>query len=514
MVTKIPANVGRMTLDSEKSKTLRVAAYARVSTDMEDQQNSFSAQVLHYTNYIKRHSDWEFVKVYADEGKSGRQVKYRDGFQEMLKDGLDGKFDFLITKSVSRFARNTVDSLQAIRQLKEAGVEVWFEKENIRTFDGRCELMLSLMSSLAQEESRSISQNVQWGKHKLYSKGKFKWNWDLLYGFHSDDNITPIIVENEAAVVREIFDLYLRGFTESEIAKILTSRDATTHTGSKVWNACTIKAMLENEKYCGNLRLQKTYTEDFLTGIRKKNEGQLPQYYIENNHEPIVSKKVFDLVQAEFQRRKIYQEKYRIVGLLFSTGIQCGCCGSWYRVELRHKKGELTGYTFRCPYLNEKGEHCPTPSIPERKLKSSFLEAFNLYIAQRDRLKAKISSFINQKEMVENLNSQLDELAVRLSAIREQMDRYSVSENGIAGYNELIAEYAKIEKECEALKERLNQYNDQCKQYRKLRTELNKRPDKIKEFNAKDWTAFVESVTVDVDGSLTFFFKGDVEIKV
>ena len=177
-------------------------------------------------------------------------------------------------------------------------------------------------------------------------------------------------------------------------------------------------------------QFQKTFTEDFLTGTHKKNTGQLPQYYIENNHEPIVSKKVFYLVQAERQRRREYSEKYRIIGLLFSTGVRCGCCGSWYRVELRHKKGELTGYTFRCPYLNEKGEHCPTPSIPERKLKSSFLEAFNLYIAQRDRLKAKISSFINQKEMVESLNAQLDEFVLKLSAIREQMDRYSVSKNG------------------------------------------------------------------------------------
>ncbi|MBQ1388243.1 MAG: recombinase family protein, partial [Clostridia bacterium] len=484
MVIKIPANIGRAAVDSEKPKTLRVAAYARVSTEFEDQQNSFAAQVMHYTNYIKKHDGWEFVRVYADEGKSGRQVKYREGFQEMLKDGLDGKFDFLITKSVSRFARNTVDSLNAIRQLKEAGVEVYFEKENIRTFDSRGELMLSLMSSLAQEESRSISQNVQWGKHKLYSKGKFKWNWDLMYGFHSDDNITPIIVENEATVVREMFDLYLRGFTESEIAKILTGREVYTHTGSKDWNACTIKAMLENEKYCGNLRLQKTYTEDFLTGTRKKNEGQLPQYFIENNHEPIVAKKVFYLVQAERQRRKEYHKKYRNMGLVFSTRIVCGCCGSWYRVELRHKKGELTGYTFRCPYINENGEPCPTPSTPERKLKSSFLEAFNIYISQRDRLKAKISSFINQKGMIESLNAQLDEFALKLSEIREQMDDYDVPDKGIDGYNELIAQYANIEKDYEALKEQLSKYNDQCRLYRNLRTELNKRTDKIKEFDA------------------------------
>ena len=486
MVIKIPANIGRAAIDSEKPKTLRVAAYARVSTEFEDQQNSFAAQVMHYTNYIKKHDGWEFVRVYADEGKSGRQVKYREGFQEMLKDGLDGKFDFLITKSVSRFARNTVDSLNAIRKLKEAGVEVYFEKENIRTFDSRGELMLSLMSSLAQEESRSISQNVQWGKRKLYSKGKFKWNWDLMYGFHSDDNITPIIVENEASVVREMFDLYLRGFTESEIAKILTSRDVDTHTGSKIWNSSTIYLMLENEKYCGNLRLQKTYTEDFLTGTRKKNEGQLPQYFIENNHEPIVSKKVFYLVQAERQRRKEYHEKYRNMGLLFSTRIVCGCCGSWYQVELRHKKGELTGYTFRCPNINENGERCPTPSTPERKLKSSFLEAFNIYISQRDRLKAKISSFINQKGMVESLNAQLDEFALKLSEIRVQMDDYDVHDKGIDGYNELIAQYANIEKDYEALKVQLSRYNDQCRLYRNLRTELNKRPDKIKEFNAKN----------------------------
>ena len=213
MVTKIPANVGRMTLDSEKSKTLRVAAYARVSTDMEDQQNSFSAQVLHYTNYIKRHSDWEFVKVYADEGKSGRQVKYRDGFQEMLKDGLDGKFDFLITKSVSRFARNTVDSLQAIRQLKEAGVEVWFEKENIRTFDGRCELMLSLMSSLAQEESRSISENITWGIRKGFEEGRDVTNWRRMLGYTVDNGeyrkcVASAVCRKQPVHEQELYSLH------------------------------------------------------------------------------------------------------------------------------------------------------------------------------------------------------------------------------------------------------------------------------------------------------------------
>ena len=202
------------------------------------------------------------------------------------------------------------------------------------------------------------------------------------------------------------------------------------------------------------------------------------------------------------------------MGLLFSIEIVCGCCGSLYRVELRHKKGELTGYTFRCPNINESGERCATPSTPERKLKSSFLQAFNIYISQRDRLKAKISSFINQKAMVESLNAQLDELTLKLSEIREQMDDYDVSDKGIDGYNNLIAQYANIEKDYEALKKRLFKYNDQCRLYRNLRTELNKRPDKIKEFDAKDWSAFVENVTVGVDGSLTFFFKGDVKIKV
>jgi DNA invertase Pin-like site-specific DNA recombinase len=256
----------------------RVAGYARVSTDKEEQQNSYEAQVEHYTNYIQSREDWEFVDVYTDEGISALNTKKRDGFKNMIADALAGKIDLIVTKSVSRFARNTVDSLSTIRQLKEKGVEVYFEREQIWTFDGKGELLITIMSSLAQEESRSISENVTWGKRKGMADGVVSLPWSSFLGYAKGENNTPVIVPEEAEIVQRIYRQFMEGKSYTVIAKGLTAQGVPTPMRKKEWSVATVSSILSNEMYNGSKLLQKSFVVNYLTKKKKPNEGELPNY--------------------------------------------------------------------------------------------------------------------------------------------------------------------------------------------------------------------------------------------
>lgn len=304
-VTKIPATLTRFTASpiAEKKKR-QVAGYARVSTGHNDQFKSYEAQIDYYTNYIKSRNDWEFVKIYTDEGISGTSTKKRVGFQTMVDDALAGKIDLIVTKSVSRFARNTVDSLTTIRELKEHGVECYFEKENIWTFDGKGELLITIISSLAQEESRSISENCTWGQRKRFADGKVSVAYSRFLGYDKGPNGGLVINTKEAETIRKIYRLFLQGMTPYGISKKLTKDGDLSPSHSTKWNATTVKRILSNEKYKGDALLQKTYTVDYLTKKRKVNEGEIPQYYVEGDHEAIIDPAVFNEVQIKLERRK------------------------------------------------------------------------------------------------------------------------------------------------------------------------------------------------------------------
>ena len=257
-VRMIPASISQGSAHAIlKSVRRRVAAYARVSTDSEEQLTSYEAQVDYYTKYIHERQDWEFAGLYTDEGISATNTKKRDGFKQMVSDALAGKIDLIITKSVSRFARNTVDSLSTVRKLKEKGVEVYFEKENIYTFDGKGELLITIMSSLAQEESRSISENVTWGVRKRMADGKVSLPYARFLGYEKGEDGLPKIVESEAAIVRQIYRHFMEGKTPSAIAKLLECDGIPSPGGSKVWQVATVRSILTNEKYKGDALLHK-----------------------------------------------------------------------------------------------------------------------------------------------------------------------------------------------------------------------------------------------------------------
>lgn len=269
-VTVIPAKVDRFTAQPLSGKSKRkVCGYARVSTDHDEQLTSYEAQLGYYTNYIKAHDDWEFVGMYSDEGISGTNTKHRDGFKSMVRDAKAGKVDLILTKSVSRFARNTVDSLTTIRELKECGVEIYFEKENIWTMDSKGEVLITIISSLAQEESRSISENVAWGKRKGMQDGKVSVNYKRFLGYGKGMQVIP----EEAKIVKNIYRLYLEGLSEQAICNRLMEKGILSPGGKTTWHRILIKSILTNEKYKGSALLQKTFTENFLTKKRKKNNG-------------------------------------------------------------------------------------------------------------------------------------------------------------------------------------------------------------------------------------------------
>ena len=307
----------------------RVAAYARVSTDSDEQLSSYEAQVDFYTRHIKSNPEWEFVAVYTDEGVTGTNTKKREGFNRMVEDALAGKIDLILTKSISRFARNTVDTLTTIRSLKEKGIEVYFEKENIYTLDAKGEVMLTIMSSLAQEESRSISENVIWGKRRSMEEGKVSLAYSRFLGYEKGPDGILQIVEEEAKIIRKIYSLFLEGRTVRSIADQLTSEGIRTPAGKTQWSVSTIMSILQNEKYKGDALLQKTYTVDFLSKTVKKNNGEITQYYIQNSHPAVIDPDTFELVQNEIKRRRP-NRRHLHRSSPFTAKIICGECGAYY----------------------------------------------------------------------------------------------------------------------------------------------------------------------------------------
>lgn len=386
-VTTIPATLS-YAAEPEAKRKKRVAGYARVSTELEEQQSSYMAQIEYYTGFIREHSDWELVRIYTDEGISATNTRHRNGFNSMISDALDGKIDLIITKSVSRFARNTVDSLSTVRRLKDAGIEIYFEKENIWTLDSKGELLITIMSSLAQEESRSISENVTWGHRKRFADGKFSLAYSRFLGYDKGTDGNLVVNEDEAVTIREIYRLYLLGYSLNAIAKRLTSEKVVTPGGNKVWNQSTVRNILTNEKYKGDALLQKTYTVDFLTKKKKRNSGEVPQYYIENNHEPIIDPKTFELAQAERLRRAVRAaEGGRYSGKsVFCGKIICGDCGRSFGSRVWHSNTKYRKIIYQCSGKYKSLSSCFTGHLYEEEIEGLFLRAMKRVFEQRARI--------------------------------------------------------------------------------------------------------------------------------
>lgn len=356
---------------------LRVAAYARVSTEQDEQESSYEAQVDFYSRYIGNNPDWELVKVFADRGITGTSIKNRDEFNHMIDMALSGGIDLILTKSISRFARNTVDTLQTVRKLKAAGVEVIFEKENLRTLDPKCEVMLTIMSSLAQEESRSISENIRWGQQKSMKDGNVSLPYKHFLGYRKGEDGRPEIVEDEARVIRTIYDLFLSGKTIRYIADYLTDCEIPTPAGKAKWSVSTIKSILTNEKYKGDALLMKTYTVDYLTKEKRKNVGDVRQFFVENSHDPIISPEIFNRVQEKLERHCANRSKIRS-NHPFANRLVCGDCGEFYGHKVWHNRSNTERYdVWYCNHKYKHGNTCKTPFLREDVVRAAFERALN-----------------------------------------------------------------------------------------------------------------------------------------
>lgn len=385
-----------LTSDSGSNMKKRVAAYCRVSTDSEKQENSYDIQCRYYTSLIRSRDDWEMAGIYADSGISGTSTKFRTQFNRMIEDCEAAKIDLIITKSISRWARNTVDSLNHIRRLKDMGIPVYFEKESINTMDSKGEVLITIMSCLAQQESESISRNVRLGIQFHMQQGKRNFNANHLLGYGKDEATGKnIIVAEEADLIRRIFREYLEGRSPGMIAAHLAAEGIPTSSGKGQWNQSTVVSILRNEKYCGDFLMQKYYVKDFLTHKLAKNTGQLPQYLIENNHDPVVSKPIFEQVQDEMKRRSALKNepsKIRYGSTLALHGrIFCGICG---RKLKRYTGPDPTRTEWRCRNRSyqkrttdlEVTPRCPCRNVREEEAKAAVIVAMNKLPGCREEL--------------------------------------------------------------------------------------------------------------------------------
>lgn len=521
-VHKIESKIGLFADAPETSqRKQRVAAYARVSTDSEEQLSSYEAQVGFYTRHIQGNPDWEFVRVYTDEGISGTNIKKREGFNRMIRDALNEKIDLILTKSISRFARNTVDTLTTIRKLKEKGIEVYFEKENIYTLDAKGEVMITIMSSLAQEESRSISENVTWGIRKSMEDGKFSLGYKHFLGYEKGADGLPQIVEEEAEIVRKIYRLFLDDRTVRSIAEQLTDEGIPTPSGKKNWSVSTIMSILQNEKYKGDALLQKTYTVDFLSKKVKKNKGEIPQYYIQNSHPAIIDPDTFELVQNEIKRRRP-RRRHLHKNSSFTAKIICGDCGGFYGRKTLHSNSAYRYQIWRCNRKYDKIVRCSTPNLTEKSIEISFVNAFNRLLGDKEKYIARFEELLPLLADTGKLEQELEHLSAVHDTQLENLRRY-IEENTRAvqnqedytkHFNELSVECSETETKMKQVRANILAQKGRKEQIKRSIQELRKSGDILEEFSLELWDAVVETVTVGSDRILTFHFRDGTEIPV
>lgn len=514
-----PATLNRFTaapVDSMQKR--RVAAYARVSTDLEEQQTSYAAQVDYYTHHIKANAEWEFAGLYTDEGISATNTKKRDGFNRMIQDALDGRIDLIITKSVSRFARNTVDSLTTVRMLKEKGVEIYFEKENIYTLDSKGELLITIMSSLAQEESRSISENVAWGMHKRFADGKVAMPYKQFLGYCKGPDGVPAIVPEEAVTVRRIYQWFLEGKTLFTIKKMLLSQGIASPAGKKEWQTSTIRSILTNEKYKGDAVLQKTFCTDFLTKKMKKNEGELPQYYVSESHPAIVTAEMFGMVQEELRNRK--KAGYHSGIGCFSGKIVCGSCGGFFGSKVWHSNDPYRRTIWQCNAKFKNSVKCKTPHVDEKAIQQAFLRATNQLIVDRkfilEDTEMIVSTLLDTKAMdqeIAALRGEIVELTEQNTVLitenaHEAQDQADYQKK----HDELTNRYTVLEAQLRYTLEEREAKKAKGRRIQEFFLKLAQLEAPVSAFSEPMWAALVDHATVGEDGSITFTFRNGVTI--
>ena len=521
-VTVIPATRNLHTGIPTTSKAKRkVAGYARVSTDSDEQFTSYEAQVDYYTNYIKSRPEWEFVEVYTDEGISALNTKKRDGFNRMIADALNGKIDLIVTKSVSRFARNTVDSLTTVRKLKDKGVEVYFEKENIWTMDSKGELLITIMSSLAQEESRSISENVTWGQRKRFADGKVNMPYKQFLGYKKGVDGLPEIVHEEAEIVRTIYRMFVEGMSAGSIAKHLTESGVPTPSGKAVWQRHTIESILQNEKYKGSALLQKKYTVDFLQKKMKVNEGEVPQYYVEHSHPAIIAPEEWERVQLELKRRK-GSGRRTFSTSPFAGKLICGDCGEIFGSKVWHSNSKYRRTIWQCNAKFKGDTICTTPHLYEDDIKELFVVALSKLLVDREALLEDGRLIRHELMDTAAIDTECEELLQEMDVVAGLIQK-CINENAvkaidqdeyISRYNSLVSRHEKAQNRYDTLKKKRGRRLIQADVMSGFLFAITELDTLQLQFNPPLWHTTVDHVTVYADERLVFHFKNGSEVEV
>lgn len=513
-ITVIPA---RRTVGTQKPAVVRqktrVAAYCRVSTDSEEQETSYEVQVEHYTAFIIGNPEWELAGIYADDGISATNTKKRDEFNRMMDDCRAGKIDRILVKSISRFARNTVDCLKYTRELKALNISVYFEKENIDTLDTKGEVLMTIMAALAQQESESLSENVRLGIQYRNQQGKVQVNHNRFLGYTKGEDGTLVIVPEQAEIVKRIYREYLEGGSLLSIRRGLEADGIPNGAGNLRWHETNIKQILTNEKYIGDALLQKTYTVSILEKKRQKNNGALPKYYVEGCHEPIIDKDIFLKVQSEIARRadlrsdgkkRVYSGKYALSSIVF-----CGHCGDIYRRIKWNNRG-CKSTVWRCVSRVEKGApDCPARTVTEEVLHGAVLTAINdAFSGKEDILPALLGNIRSV------LNGGVEESLTEIDRqIKEKQDELLST-----GHDDVKAEA--IGQEIISLRERQQEIltegaikKDLAERMKEMTDFLSEQTGAITEYSESLARKLIGKVTV-YDEKMLVEFKSGIEIEV
>ncbi|NLE27251.1 MAG: recombinase family protein [Clostridiaceae bacterium] len=389
------------TKDNPEKSLKRVAAYCRVSSRSEEQMESLHAQVAYYEKHIKEHPEYSFAGIYTDEGITGTSLLKREAFKRMLRDATSGHIDMIITKSLSRFGRNTVDCLNSLRDLKSLGVDVYFEKENIHSLRSEGELLITLISAIAESESLALSENVKWGKRRKYERGDIgSIPWKNITGYDKNETGEVVIIEEQATIVRRVYDEFLSGYGPQKIAQRLNQEHIPHVNGGRRWECCHITGMLTNEKYKGHIKFQKRLITDPLTKKQIFNKGQLPQYYCMDSHPAIVESSTWECVQQESKRQKNYCKKHftsqyhhaRHESTLPLTGkIVCGHCGHLYKITVSNRRLDKGKKYYMCRNYRsgyriepKPGSCCNSKLITPLEAENIFISAWNHLVDEKE----------------------------------------------------------------------------------------------------------------------------------
>lgn len=453
------------------------------------------------------------MKIYTDEGISAVSTKNRDGFKEMIDNAISGKIDLIITKSVSRFARNTVDTLTTVRKLKKKGVEVYFEKENIYSLDSKGELLLIIMSSLAQEESRSISENVTWGHRKRFEEGKISLAYSNFLGYEKGKDGLPQIVEKEAQTIKFIYKWFLEGKTPYGICKNLSEMGILSPKGKSVWSKSTVMSILTNEKYKGEAILQNSFTVDYLTKKTKKNEGEVPMYHVKNSHEAIISPEIFDMVQVEIEKRKKLNRSHS-GNSVFSSKIICGCCGEFYGPRTFHSNSKYKRVVWQCSGKNKNRAKCETAHLYKENIEKIFINNINKLIENKDEIIQNCKDFIKNMHNTEFLEIEkarlCDESRLLYNKIQNYIDLNATEtlnqENYKEHYTTMSSEYEELKKQIENTDLKIKDKRAEIIKLERFIENISKN-EFITEFSEKLFTDTIEKIVVSSYTKATIYFK-------